>query len=254
MAHEGGESNRHLLELQAIRSEWVIEARATRISPAEIEHLDFAAGTRKVIHFIRHGEGEHNLAKASSGKECDCSGEGPGVECPYLDPKLEDPPLTPKGVEQAEAAAADVKRWGESALPSVIYSSPLQRALHTAQIAFSGQIKLDENAREQYGLHICDKRRDTRDIIQQFASADASGLSAVDELYTADCRESKRHVSERAHAVLKTVRESPANVIALASHSSFLLTFFNTCLDCTSDPTLYTWFSTGELRSVLIEF
>jgi broad specificity phosphatase PhoE len=41
------------------------------------------------------------------------------------------PPLTPKGKKEAEQLGLELKKWGVNH----IYSSPMQRALHTAQIA-----------------------------------------------------------------------------------------------------------------------
>ena len=58
-----------------------------------------------------------------------------------------DIPLSPDGVEQAEALAAHLR--GVAARVDVVYSSPLKRALETARIVFpEHDIVLDERLRE----------------------------------------------------------------------------------------------------------
>ena len=63
------------------------------------------------IIFLRHGQAKNNIERILTGRT-------PGI------------PLTEKGIEQAEKAAKFLEHMNISA----IYSSPIERARHTAEI------------------------------------------------------------------------------------------------------------------------
>ncbi|KAF5659332.1 histidine phosphatase clade-1 [Fusarium denticulatum] len=71
-----------------------------------------------IIHFVRHGQGVHNLSHANH--------------------DLPDPELTPLGEEQAKALTT---RFPELANVELILSSPLQRTIQTALLAFPLKLK-----------------------------------------------------------------------------------------------------------------
>ncbi len=80
---------------------------------------------KKSFYFVRHGESEHNQKKLVAGGKTDS-------------------PLTEKGIAQAfslkdKILAAGIKH---------VISSPMIRALKTAEIAWSGIPDIDENLRE----------------------------------------------------------------------------------------------------------
>lgn len=51
---------------------------------------------------------------------------------------------------------------------------------------------------------------------------------------------------------MERLTSMPYKNVAVATHSSWLLTLFNAVLEC-EDEELKKWFATGELRTVLIE-
>ena len=71
----------------------------------------------KVVYFIRHGESTANVCE-------------PGTRGNHPDPLL-----TPTGLEQALSLTLKSRNWGVE----VVVSSPLRRAMHTANLAFHGQ-------------------------------------------------------------------------------------------------------------------
>ena len=171
-----------------------------------------------------------------------------------------------------------------------------------------------ELAREQHGLHICDKRLSTQalellhaprvDYSSLWSSSSSSSSSSscgsnnsadmsnndnggggsggvkrnetspidkeeereegVDPLYDDTRRESRFDLAKRCHAFLRWLYHTRATEVAVVSHSSFLLTMFKTVLhhrpsrggpDLPNEGGALTkWFSTGEVRSVMLEF
>ena len=103
-----------------------------------------AAGTAgKIVWHVRHGESEANLARQLA-KEADKAG-GKSRTDPsssywqhWHDPSLLDAPLSPAGVQQAEASARKVAAWATT--PTLVLVSPLTRALQTASIVFAKQL------------------------------------------------------------------------------------------------------------------
>ena len=93
---------------------------ATAAAPAE------PAGAR--FFFVRHGEGEHNALIDAGKAEGDAAKTEAGRD-------LLDPRLTARGREQAAALRARLQAEGGAAFELVV-TSPLSRALETAQIAF----------------------------------------------------------------------------------------------------------------------
>eukprot|EP00884_Botryococcus_braunii_P000020 jgi/Botrbrau1/10018/Bobra.0012s0105.1 len=82
----------------------------------------------QVFHFLRHGQTVMNAYLA----QCD---HAYGTE-QFRDPHLFDTELTTFGVKQAKKAAKEITIF-LSPNPEVIISSPLRRALDTADIAFA---------------------------------------------------------------------------------------------------------------------
>jgi len=212
---------------------------------------------RKLIYFIRHGQGDHNLACENSQYDCDCADENPTGKCPYLDKTLLDSELTSKGRIEAEKLAPKTRDNLKD--PEIIYVSPLRRATQTALLAFSHLVPglknsprwvADEDIREHSGLHWCDHRLRAKELALQFPGVDYSEITDYDPLWTEE-REARIEVVYRGFMFISALMRKPENVIAVVTHSSFLLTLFNTVLKC-DDPVLGEWFSTGELRSVCI--
>ena len=86
--------------------------------------------SRKTVHFVRHGEAEHN-PRAEAKRAAGCS------FAEFFETMLEDDvldaPLTALGIEQAEATHSRVA--SSSIKPELVVVSPHVRAIDTARIA-----------------------------------------------------------------------------------------------------------------------
>ena len=121
---------------------------------------------QKILHFVRHAEGYHNVDKR------------PIHERPL------DARLTPNG----EAQCASLARITAELRPQLVVSSPLTRTLQTARLVFgspereaaNAPILALESVREtvNYG---CDARRPLREIRPEFPGVDFSNCPADDD-------------------------------------------------------------------------
>ena len=171
-------------------------------------------------------------------------------------PEILDAPLTEKGRQQAMLLQPIVQAMGEQ--PEMIALSPNCRALQTGTIVFEhlkGRIPFiaHEMAREENGVHVCDKRRPKSRQEQEFPMVDFSLLeSDEDVLFLDDRRETKIEVADRAYKFMEWLSQRPEKHVGVSSHSGWLLTVFNA--NCQCDESLKGWFQTGEMRSVKLEF
>lgn len=224
--------------------------------------FDLPFGLPRQIRFVRHGQGEHNVAATALGHGCTCRHglTQEGTMCPYMDSRLTDAALTEEGRKQAQGA----RQQRDGGWPTVVFTSTLQRALETAVIAFGPEGKGDpkpeprfvalDELREQSGVHYCDRRRSLAEIRKQFPSVDISRVAEEeDELWHDEIRETKLHLAKRGLAALKLAAAEPAADVAIVTHSSFLLTLFAVVLDVSASPELGDWFATGECRLVVLD-
>merc|ERR1712183_808628 len=116
----------------------------------------------KVVHFIRHGEAEHNVAARRHGCQ------------EYRNWAYLDAPLTEKGRGQARDAQKVVLAQMK---PQVVLVSPLTRTLQTAEEVYKPlmdssegkpRFEVCEGVRERIGHHPCDKRRTVSELKPQF--------------------------------------------------------------------------------------
>eukprot|EP00958_Prasinococcus_capsulatus_P020338 scaffold2639_cov385-Prasinococcus_capsulatus_cf.AAC.2 len=107
----------------------------------EPSHPGLQGGRSKLIHFVRHGQGYHNLLADmynELGLTYNTTGEKDlsathSFGNPYQRPEIRDPPLTELGRKQARAlrsAATKLK-------PELVVVSPMCRATQTALLGFS---------------------------------------------------------------------------------------------------------------------
>ena len=173
-------------------------------------------------------------------------------------PEILDAPLTDKGRRQARILQPAIKSFADQ--PQLIALSPNCRALQTGLIAFEHLIAKNdvpfiahEMAREENGVHVCDKRRPTSQQKQEFPQVDFSLLeSEEDIIFRNDRRETKLEVGERIYRFMEWLFEKRSEEhIGVASHSGWLLTVFNGVCTCHND--LKKWFHTGEMRSVKVK-
>jgi broad specificity phosphatase PhoE len=130
----------------------------------------------KVIHFIRHGEGIHNVAERTNGRAV-------WEKELVFDQKFRDPGLTEVGEAQctktgdkvAAAVVADKMR-----VPTLVISSPFYRTLLTAVLAVPFQATKEacrvvvELFRETNGRHQCDRRNEISSRVAEFPNFDFS--------------------------------------------------------------------------------
>jgi hypothetical protein len=232
----------------------------------------------KIVHFVRHGQGFHNLLAdiyTSQGKEW-TQYEQNDENNPYVRAELVDAPLTDKGRKQAKALQPQVEAFGggtngndsgndsgdanssEAGALELVALSTCCRALQTGVIAFQSYTNdipfiAHEMVRETIGVHVCDQRSPISSQKLEFPMVDFNLVeSDEDVLFTHDKRESKVEIGTRVYTFLEWLELRDEKHIGVASHSGWLLALFNGVLEC--DDKLKSWFSTGEMRSVKLVF
>ncbi|KAG5177624.1 hypothetical protein JKP88DRAFT_264966 [Tribonema minus] len=191
--HEQAEAQATLDELRASAVATAGE-RPIRIQAVTYDG-DAPAPGSWIVHFMRHGIGEHNVWGAEWAK----AGK-PGNA--YSDPLCpEDAHLTPLGRSQAAQAqpmlAAHLGAVATAAAPAVVYVSPLRRAVETALEATRGlpvRLVAHEGLHEQGGLHHCDRRLTKTELAAQFPAVDFALVEHEhDPTWDADAREPSAH-------------------------------------------------------------
>jgi len=250
-----------IAKLRAIRKNFKTAYPITARRFKEGDQIVPQPGTvQKIVHFVRHGEGFHNVAMKKSKFGCTCDDKPePRGPCAYSDPALQDPELTEKGRGEAKALH---DCCAKNLHPGIILVSPLQRATQTGLIAFehcldkagTRWVAMDE-FREQFGgPHICDKRTDVGILKKKYPSIDYSYLTETDEKFS-DVREFHGDAAARGFRGLQMIMQQEENEVVVVSHCSFLLALFNVSLtinteadQCLADN----WFKTAELKSVVL--
>jgi len=247
----------------------------------------FLAERTKKVHFIRHAEGEHNAATASSGSnDVLTRGDNPARDHPLWDARLTD-----VGVQQAQKLKqhlASRPSGGRSFTAfDLVVVSPLTRTCETAFHIFgpgrqpgkpgflstldapdgseeklrgekvpAPRILVREECRERWGQYVCDGRRPVSKIMSEFPSFDWSEVPYDDDhFYTEDARESDEHCCERGIAFLQWLNKRPEKCIAVVTHSSFLrhiFTQFGGNLHKDDQDSLQRLAGNCELRSIVM--
>lgn len=259
------EHEEHLQGLAEARAE--MAARPLRVKAYAVEEVNApqVGATKsskpnvKVVHFVRHGQGFHNLmADVYRAAGRTWTQNVTSAENPYTMLELVDAPLTETGRQQALALQVTARAM-ESQVELVVLS-PNCRALHTGCLVFEhlqGQIPFlaHEMVREEHGVHVCDRRRSKARQAHEFPAVDFSLLEQEEDmLWKPDHRETKQELANRVYQFFEWLASRPEQHVGVASHSAWLLTAFNTNMDCGGDAKLQDWFATGELRSVVLEF
>jgi len=127
--HEKKDVNAVLQELSATAAKLrpTLSYAVTATKVADDAPVDKTRGQKKV-HFVRHGEGYHNVAQREW-RQASKPGEPYTID---TDPEFKfiDALLTPAGVEQATA----LKRRGALVKPQLMVVSPMRRASSTGQL------------------------------------------------------------------------------------------------------------------------
>jgi broad specificity phosphatase PhoE len=255
------ESAEHMFGMEECRA--TIQAKPLTIK-AHALHDPSAPASCTVVHFVRHGQGFHNLLAdihLEAGIEWTNHVKTPSN--PYAKDELLDSPLTDKGRIQATMLQPELAALQQELGKPIelVVSSPNCRALATAVVAFDSLLNnpnvpwlAHEMAREENGVHLCDKRRPTSHQAREFPMFDFSLLETEeDTIFLPDRRETKTEVGERIYKFMNWLSTRPETHVGIASHSAWLMTVFNGVVEC-SDPSLQKWFHTGEMRSVKLSF
>jgi broad specificity phosphatase PhoE len=200
----------------------------------------------KIIHWVRHGQGIHNVA----GEKDRMFG--------YLKEENEDALLTDKGKQQCKELERICIPNGIVDRASLLVVSPMHRTIQTATYSFPNLIGTIpwialENLRETTGLHPCDRRRPITEHMEHYPHIDFSLVLSDDDplyhQYTCE-REPDAHVALRARKFLEWLANRQEKEIIVVTHSAFLRALFRLVLD--AEESEKAQFSNCELRSYLV--
>lgn len=188
-----------------------------------------AAGTdckpmKRTVHFIRHAEGQHNLAARTDPKNW------------HLRDDLLDPPTTTAGKKQCrDFALSTTQNRLRSA--RLIVTSPMNRTIETAtycmaQLVNKAQWIALESIREQIGTVPCDHRTTVSSHRATFPHVNFDQITFDDDILKAvyqhnQCREPDEHVILRCLAFMKWLNTRPEEEIVVVSHGNFLFQLFS---------------------------
>lgn len=200
----------------------------------------------KIVHFVRHAEGHHNVA----GRKNPVFG--------YMSEELVDAQLTPKGIEQCEA----LRQKAKSSLRNVelVVTSPLRRTMQTAMYTFpflKGAIPwiAIEHVREQTGLHPCDRRLSITEHKENFPFIDfdlvENDSDPLYSLYT--LREPAIDVQRRGRDFMRWLQSRPEKEIIVVSHAGYLRQLFRGVLHFSNAKDAEE-FSNCEMRTIIFNF
>ena len=202
----------------AVAAPWILEEIATN-SASILLDSSIDDDTVKVIHFIRHAQGHHNVAG----------------EANYPDYELEDyedSELSPLGLEQCEEAASLYE--SVMANVSLIVVSMMRRCMQTATNCFPSLIHkkesvlwlANEDCREQTGSHPCDRRHSLSAYKISYPHIDFCDIIHENDplywKYGNDTREPVDDVLNRCEIFLKWLIKRPEKEIVICTHSAIL--------------------------------
>ena len=233
----------------------------------------------KVIHFIRHGQGYHNfidtVAKEAGAVISDVDDYNVAVKENrfYIQPALQDPPLTAEGYADARKLQEEVLSMNmdnDFFNPKMFIVSPLRRATQTVLIGFHHYLTQKEGTecppipiialeccREQYGIYYSDKRSDIGQYAIEFPGVSYEHIqSNEDVLWNKYSRESMTHMLSRQEEFLSFVRnQKEVQEVVVGTHSGWLKAFTNGMLSIEvpeQRESIQSMFATGEMRSLLL--
>lgn len=174
----------------------------------------------KLLLFLRHGEGIHNVDKARVGDRA-------WDDHHSLLDKYIDAPLTDEGIKQAEHAGhalqTEIREYG--LVMEGVLVSPLDRTLHTYAVAFREMrdipVTAVEKARETLGVCPCDRRLSMAGKRLAYSWVDFDEIQDEnDVLWLPDHRENDAEIEARAHELLDYImNERNERFLCVVSHS-----------------------------------
>ena len=197
-------------------------------TPFSFHSVQAAPSNSKIIHLVRHAQGTHN------------------VENDYKAAEHTDAPLTKLGIKQCLTFSNEIARNLNNI--ECIITSPMTRAIQTAQYCFDKQINKDqvpfiasEEWRETVN-YLCDMRRETSYLREEFPKVDFEQLKyETDPIWcyyqaihgSQDDFDKLRELADlnslkvRCRAALDFIVKRKETEIAVVSHSALFYHLFN---------------------------
>jgi len=196
-----------------------VDYRATQVATEDCSQLksELKPG-EKIIHFIRHAEGHHNVAGRADHEA-------------YKLEEFADASLSPLGHDQCRAV--DLKYADILKDVPLVATSVMRRCLQTASLCFpslidNGNTKwmASEECREQTGEHPCDRRRDTTEAKEGYSYIDFSEITEEHDpiwpLYGSEKREPDEACVLRGRKFLEWACARPEKELIACTHSAIL--------------------------------
>jgi broad specificity phosphatase PhoE len=247
---------------------------------------DTSGSTSKVVHLVRHGHAYHNFMHAELQRagavisDVDEYSVARAERRFYLQPALQDPPLTALGREDAkllrqriaelqQERQVEVGHQGQSSAvfaPDLFIVSPLRRATQTVLLAFQDclaarptvPVVAVESCREQHGIYYSDKRSDMDDYAVEFPRVSIEHVEFnEDVLWEEREREEATTQLARHREFLHFLRNQEDSCqVVVGTHSGWLHSLVNDSLHAVGDEDevsrIRAEFSNGEMRSLLL--
>lgn len=197
-------------------------------APFSFHTLQKAPSNSKIIHLVRHAEGTHNVEKN------------------YRSVENTDAPLTKFGINQCLTFSEEIARKLNNI--ECIITSPMTRAIQTAQFCFDEQINNEkvpfiacEEWRETVN-YLCDARRETSYLREEFPKVDFEHIKhEADPIWahyqaihgSQDDFDKLRELADlnslkvRCRAALDFIVKREEKEIAIVSHSALFYHLFN---------------------------
>jgi broad specificity phosphatase PhoE len=224
----------------------------------------------KIIHFIRHAQGFHNINHEDD---------------------IFDAHLTEYGWKQAATVGQHIDSLGSLNFRcQAVVTSPLTRTLETTagifgkpwkegdgdplfvgQTAAKGEraaqkpltainccppkIIVWEGCREHLGPNLCDKRRRISEVAPSFPAMDFSLCQSDKDALWSPKKEEKEAVKHRGLELARWLMHRPEREIAVVSHSVFLLYFmsnFGHSASIKVQGEMHRWFENCEMRTLVL--
>jgi broad specificity phosphatase PhoE len=239
----------------------------------------------KRIHFIRHGEGHHNVAfKRGLFTWPWIPNESSEIKQTlqnHTDFSYVDTVLTDEGELQAVSLQSYVEQNCNNC--TMLILSPMRRATQTGLLAFAKEIQklvntrksplniiVKEEAHESFSAHPCDIRLDLKDLETFFYQTNgekygnllkkagllldySQGLSETDPFWVNGLeREERLEVAKRGCKLLKWIHDIDDMEVAIAAHAGFLRAIFESVIINKSQTN--TSFLNGEIKTCDVTF
>ncbi len=182
------------------------------------KHETISAG-QKLVHFIRHAEGHHNVAGEKDWEE-------------YKNDKYEDALLSEKGMIQCRNVASQLTTNTEARIlqSEVVITSVMRRCLQTASYSFPMLIdkvswEASELCREMTGQHPCDRRVTKTESYAMFGHINFEKIvEEEDPLYWkwGGNREPDEDMKQRCLDFLDFMFDKEEREILVCTHSAIL--------------------------------